>query len=76
MKNISLEKERIHADYSAAGVPESIKNFRPDMYRDGDQYCCILGSDSDAIVGCGSTVEEAMQKWDEAYWIKRPKRED
>jgi hypothetical protein len=76
MKNISLEKERIQVDYSAAGVPESVRNFRPDVYKDGDRYCCLLGNDSDGIFGCGNTLEEAMKKWDEAYWIKRPVRKD
>lgn len=72
MKNTSIEKERIHVDYTVDGVPDSVRNFRPDIYKDGDLYCCILGAGIDAISGCGPTVEEAMQRWDEAYWIKRP----
>lgn len=68
---MSLEKELIKVDYTDDGVPESVKNFRPDVYRDGTEYCLILGSDKDAIVGCGDTLEKAMRQWDEAYWKKR-----
>lgn len=71
MKNLSLEKELVRVDYTDAQVPESVKNFRPDIYRDGDEYCLILGNDQHAIVGCAGSIEEAMKRWDETYWKKR-----
>jgi len=71
MKSLSLEKERIRVDYSGDHVPESVKNFRPDVYLDGEEYCLILGNDQHAVVGCADSVEEAMKRWDEAYWKKR-----
>lgn len=71
MKRLSLEKERITIDYSSEQIPESVRNFRPDVYRDGGEYCLILGNDEHAVVGCAASIEEAMNRWDEAYWKKR-----
>ncbi len=71
MKRMSLEKELIRTDYSGADIPDSVKNFRPDIYRDGAEFYAILGSDENAIVGIGSSVTEAMKNWDTAYWNKR-----
>lgn len=72
MKIMSLEKERIHVDYTKEAIPDSVKNFQPDAYRDGDQYYIILGDNIESgVFGSGATLEEAMQKWDEAYKEKR-----
>jgi len=72
MKIISLEKERIHVDYTIDGIPDSVKNFQPDVYRDGDQYYLILGDNNEGgVFGCGFSLQEAMQEWDKAYQEKR-----
>lgn len=70
MKRMSLEKEDVHVDYTAENIPDSVKNFRPVIYRDGEDYCCILGTEN-AVVGTGNTLEEAMSNWDRAYQEKR-----
>lgn len=71
---MSIEKERIQADYSKEGVPGSVQNFRPDIYKDDDVYYCILGAGTeDAIIASGSTIEMAMQAWDIAYKEKKSK---
>ena len=70
MKRMSLEKELIRTDYSASDIPDSVKNFRPDIYKDGKEFYAILGSDEDAIVSNGSSIIEAMKNWDNAYWNK------
>ncbi|MVT08493.1 hypothetical protein [Chitinophaga tropicalis] len=69
MKRMSLEKEDVHVDYTTENIPDSVKNFRPTVFRDGDEYCCILGTE-EAVVGTGNTVEEAMNDWDRAYQMK------
>ena len=72
MKILSLEKERIHVDYTVDGIPDSVKNFQPDAYRDGDQYYLILGDNNEGgVFGCGASLKEAMQEWDNAYREKR-----
>jgi hypothetical protein len=67
MKYKSIEKEKIRVEYSQGSIPESVKNFMPDVYRDGDQFICILGIDSNAITGKGTTIEEALKDWDRAF---------
>ena len=66
-----MDKEVVRIDYSAADIPESVRNFRPDVYRDKDKYCLILGKGEHAIISYADSVEEAMKRWDEAYWLKR-----
>ena len=68
MKNISLEKEKIKVDFSDESLPEAVRNFMPDVYRNGDGYLCILGSEPDSlIVGTGITVIKALEDWDKSY---------
>ena len=67
----SLEKELSKIDYTDEQVPDSVKNFRPDVYRDGDRFCVILGSGENAVAAYGDSIAEAMTGWDAAYWKKR-----
>jgi len=67
----SLEKEKINVDFTGKNVPASVKNFMPDVYRDGDRFICLLGSDQYAVCGEGASVEEAMHAWDNAYRSKK-----
>nr|WP_315419652.1 hypothetical protein [uncultured Pedobacter sp.] len=37
----------------------------PTVFKDGDSYCCIFGSDPQSgVFGCGDTPEEALIDWD------------
>ncbi len=66
--------ERCHVDYSDPDLPDSVRNFMPEVYRDGDSYISILGSDPErTIAGEGTTIEEALQSWDNAYQEKSRK---
>lgn len=38
MKNVSLEKEKIKVDFLNKDLPPTVRNFRPDVYRNGDSY--------------------------------------
>lgn len=68
---MSIEKERIKFDYTSADIPDSVKNFRPDIYHDEHGFYCILGTDpTDRIIGRGHTVEMALQDWDRNYQLK------
>jgi hypothetical protein len=69
---MSIDKEIIEVDYTQADIPESAKNFRPSIYRDGDLYHCILGTDKETgIFGSGKSVNEAIIEWDKAYQEKK-----
>jgi len=59
----SIDKETINIDFTASGVPDAVKNFRPYLYKDGENYLCILGAGEDAVTGTGATAELAMQDW-------------
>lgn len=68
MTNKSIEKEKITVDYTVEGVPESVRNFRPEVYYDGYTYCSMLGIDAEqGVFGYGDTLEEALTDWDLAY---------
>ncbi|QHS63830.1 hypothetical protein [Chitinophaga agri] len=72
MKKTSIDKEIIHVDYSQENLPASVKNFQPSVYRDGEMYHCILGTDKEqGVFGSGKSVEEAMSEWDKAYQGKK-----
>ncbi|MCG2617067.1 hypothetical protein LZZ85_22415 [Terrimonas sp. NA20] len=70
-----INAELIKIDHSAPDVPESVKNFRPDMYQDDGTYYATLGNGDDTIIGCGATIDEAMVSWDAAYWNKQYRKE-
>ncbi len=71
---MSIEKERIKVDYTEAGIPVSVQNFRPDIYKDEHAFYCILGAGiEEAIIASGTTIEMAMQAWDVAYKKKKSK---
>jgi len=58
----------INTDYNAEDLPESVKKYHPVVYKDGDEYCCILGPNpQDGIFGSGSNVQEAVMDWDSHY---------
>lgn len=71
MKDASVEKEKIEVDFVGDNVPDSVKNFMPDVYKDGDRYVCVLGSEPNSVTGEGASVEEAMKSWDQAYQQKK-----
>lgn len=65
---------RIKIDYSKKEIPFSVKNFLPDVYRDGDVYYCIWGTDaSNTIIGAGQNIDEALTNWDKVYSRKKSK---
>ena len=71
MKDSSIVKEKIKVEYVGDKVPDSVKNFMPEVYQDGDRYICILGAEPNSVSGEGSTVEEAMLDWDRVYQSKK-----
>jgi hypothetical protein len=57
--------EIVRIVYESAGIPESVQQTHPVLYRKSDQYCCVLGPDqSRGILGCGETVAEALADFD------------
>jgi len=59
------EDKKIEIDFSAGHLTESVKAFRPLVYRDQEQVICVLGPDLEkGIVGYGADVDAALANWD------------
>jgi len=67
MKQMNVEEEKkVPIDFGIDGLPKSIKVFEPLLFREGDEYCCILGpSLEEGIYGRGATEKEAFIDWDQ-----------
>jgi len=56
----------VDVDYNDAGIPNSARAIRPQVFHDGDKYCGLFGKDpKTGVFGCGTTVMEALQDWDQ-----------
>ena len=43
----------------------NVQLLKPEVFKDGDSYCCVLGPDPAAgILGRGPTPEAAIRDWD------------
>lgn len=59
------EEKKIPIDLEIDDLPKSIKLFEPLLFREGGEYCCILGpSTEEGICGYGATEKEAFMDWD------------
>jgi hypothetical protein len=57
--------EIVPVDYEAETTPESVRCFRPTVYRDGNSLCCLLGPDpQEGIFGCGPDMNATLKDWD------------
>jgi hypothetical protein len=66
MRQMNVPEEmKVKIDFSAPGIPSSVKMFRPLVFHDGDAFCCVLGPDPQlGVFGCGETLEKALTDWD------------
>jgi hypothetical protein len=66
MDREAFEKlQPIAIDFSGDWAPEKAKKLKPEVFKDGDSYCCLFGPDPIVgIFGCGNTPEEAVLDWD------------
>jgi hypothetical protein len=66
MKQMEIPEEmKIDIDYNDI-FPLSVGKLRPQVFRDGDHYCCLLGPNpAEGVFGCGETVTEALLDWDD-----------
>jgi hypothetical protein len=65
-------KRQLLPEMFEPGVPESVRDEIPLLYKDGNAWCCLLGTDFQiGVTGCGDTALEAMLDWDKAYQYLR-----
>jgi len=54
----------ISIDFENESLPAPFRNLRPVLYKDGEQFCCILGPDrNQGIFACATTQAEAISDW-------------
>ena len=55
-------------DYEMEDLPQSVKELRPAMFREGGSFCCILGPDPETgIFGRGDNPKAAFDDWDRRF---------
>ncbi|WP_316743787.1 hypothetical protein [Pedobacter antarcticus] len=61
MKKVNPDKAQIvDIEYEGAA-----KLLQPIVFKNGDQYSCVLGIDNQTcIYGSGDSIEQAIQEWD------------
>ena len=71
---MSLETEKVQVNFTDMNIPASVSNFRPEVYKDGECYICVLApGTAHSIYGEGDTLEAALDAWDKAYHEKSGK---
>jgi hypothetical protein len=60
MRQIEVPDElKVAIDMNDKDIPDSAKTFQPVLFKDGDSFCCVIGSRSaEGVVGCGQTPVE------------------
>jgi hypothetical protein len=67
MEQMNVEEhKKILIDYDDSSLSKFVRQFRPMIYRDGDQFCCILGPNPESgVFACSDTLESALSEWTE-----------
>jgi hypothetical protein len=62
------KKEEHKIDYDSFTIPDSVKELRPKMYKEGDDWCVSSGEDiASGIFGYGKTPQKAIEDFDANY---------
>lgn len=66
MKQLNVPDDlKVEIDFTDDHVPESAKTFQPVLFKDGNQFGCVLGPDQeDGVYGRGETPLAALKDWD------------
>jgi hypothetical protein len=66
MKQMDInENAKIYLNYNDPFLPETVRIFRPVVFKEGDSYCVLLGPDpQEGIFGCGNSAEKAVIDWE------------
>jgi len=66
MMQMNIDPELVvDFDFTRPEVNRTLKNLQPVVYKDGDQYSCLLGPDLEhGILGTGATPDAAIMQWE------------
>lgn len=76
MEQMSIAADKIiSVNYQSNDLPYEVKALRPVVFREEEDFCCLLGPDPQArIFGCGTTAEAAILDWQQN--LRQPLTED
>lgn len=65
MKQMNMQGfEVIKIDYDRMDLPGAVRYFKPIIYKDGTNYCCLMGPDpQQGVFGCGDSPQDAVKDW-------------
>jgi hypothetical protein len=66
MKQLNVPDEvKVEIDFTDSHVPDSVKTFQPLLFKEGNEFCCVLGPNpEEGVYGCGETPLAALKDWD------------
>lgn len=71
IKHFTMDKEAhqrlepVIISFEQNWVPQKAQKLQPQVYKDGDLFCCLFGPDPETgIFGCGNTPEAAVLDWE------------
>ena len=69
MNTVLLDPEFLHTVYkSRSKLLEHLNEQQPDVFQDGENFCCISGQNHGSeICGYGTTPETAVEEWHTQY---------
>jgi len=73
------EEKKIFIDLNDADIPNSVRVFRPLLFKEENKFYCVLGPNlQEGVVGSGITIMEALLDWDKNVkkCIQSPDLED
>lgn len=78
MKQMAVDENLVvNVDYESGSLSAAMRQFKPVLYREGEQFCCLLGPGPDTgIFACGATEDEAISRWDQAFKERLQSRSD
>lgn len=66
MEQMNVEEStKVDIDFSEEVIPKSAKKLQPLVFKDGDNFCCLLGPNPQTgVFGSGETALLAIVDWD------------
>lgn len=66
MEQMNIEESmKVDIDFTGAALPKSAKKLEPFVWKDGDDFYCLLGPDPTVgIFGSGDSPLRAIVDWD------------
>lgn len=66
MKQMNIPRQmQVPVDYERKDLSGPVRQLRPVVWKEGTDFCCLLGPDpQEGVFGCGATAEAAINDWE------------